>query len=256
MFQPTRFMKKRSIGALLFAILSTCCWGQAIPYELLKELEDCTTTLRRTPGVTAEVQLLHNNPKDSRNFQLTLETPSERANIPVGVDGRFRLTQVSPEVQSKTRVLHSLEKGALALSILFQIDRNWPGTHRANKTIYADCSEIGGSISELKPALVRLGKVIPEFANFRVSIVGVSLMREKPSAGFALLKNGDKTVSSFNLSETGKASWMFSDYDPKIHTIAFEMKNNGPEPQMFMEFDYGPGSVPQKGAIMALDTTR
>jgi len=82
-----------------------------------------------------------------------------------------------------------------------------------------------------------------------MALVGVSLLREKPVSGMALLKNGERTVASIDLSQSGKISWMFSDYDPRTHRVVFEMKNGDPEPRLYMEIKNGNEVAGSKGAI-------
>jgi hypothetical protein len=243
-------MTTQRITVLIFTFLSASYWGQSMPYGILKTLEDCATELRQVAGVTAELKLKHSDSADTRRFRLTLETPNGHTNIQVGKDGKFRLPQVAPEVQNASKVSHSLEKGALTLSFICSWEGTLPDTQKSDESLFTLCTTGASSFDKLEPTFVKLGRVIPDFADFQMAITGVSILREKPSSGFALLKNGDKTVATIDLSQTGKASWMFADYDPKTHRIVWDMKNNEPEPKVSMEILYGKEAVGLKQAIM------
>ena len=154
-------MKTKCIPALIFVFLSASCLGQTIPYGTLKTLEDCAADLRKIAGVTAELKLEHSDPRDTRGFRLTLETPNGHTNIVVGEDGKFRLPQVAPEVQNESRVSHSLEKGALTLAFSYAWNGTLLDTQRADESLLSLCTAVVSSFDKVEPTFVKLGKVIP-----------------------------------------------------------------------------------------------
>lgn len=241
----------RNFIILAVVSLSVTGFGQSIPYAAAKTLEDCAAELRQIKGVTAELELEHSNPEDTREFRLWLETPGDRKTIEVSKEGTFRLPKLSVDDQEGARVTHSLEAGALTLSFAF----HWNGeltkeSLSRNKSLFETCTAVAGPFSKFEPVFVKLGNAIPGLKDFQIAIVGVSLAREKPCSGLAILKNGEKTVDTIDLSQTGKASWMFGDYDPRTHRVVFEMKNGDSEPKLFLEIQSGEEVARVKGAIL------
>lgn len=244
-------MKSPLLAAVLAVGTAVAGFGQAIPYAMLKAVDECAKELRRAEGVKAELKLEHANPSDKREYQLWLETPADRQVIAVNADGSFLLPEVPADLQAQARVIHSLEKGALRISFGLQCSGSLPRTDdREATTFYEGCSVVADGFRKLEPALVRLSQWIPSFADYQIAIVGVSLLREKPCAGVARLKDGDRTVATVDLSQTGKVTWMFSNHDPRKHRLVFEMKDGQPAPQVSMEFQMGRLSADAKGAIL------
>jgi hypothetical protein len=245
-------MTRQVLITFSLVFLSVCGWGQSIPYITLKTLEDCAKELRQIDGVTAELKLEHSDPVDVRSFRLALESPDGRTNIiKVHKDGTFRLPELAADDQERSRVTHSLERGALTLSFSCFWNGELPGELKTQEaSLFTLCSAAAEQFDKIEPAFVKLGDAIPDFKDFQMTIVGVSLPREKPSSGFALLKNGDRTVATIDLSQTGKASWMFDDYDPKTHRVVWDMKKGEPEPKLLMEIKSGKEAAALKRAIL------
>jgi len=242
----------RNLIILAVVSLSVTGFGQSIPYAMARTLEDCAAELRQIKGVTAELKLEHSNPQDTREFRLWLDTPGDRKTIKVSKEGTFRLPKLSVDNQENARVTHSLEAGALTLSFGF----HWNGELSKeflsqNKSLFEQCAAVAAArFGKFEPVFVRLGNAIPDLKDFQIAIVGVSLAREKPCSGLAILKSGERTVETIDLSQTGKASWMFSDYDPRTHRVVFEMKNGDSEPKLFLEIQSGEDVAKGKGAIL------
>lgn len=244
-------MTTRPITILLLTLLSASCWAQSIPYVTVQTLEDCAKEFRKVAETTAEIRLQHSDGADTRSFRLTLETPDGVKGIAVGEDGTFHLPQVAPAIREASLVRHSLEKGALTLSFKYGFHATLPGTQRWEGSLLTMCTEWGGFFGEKVGRLfAKVGTISPDFTDFKIGVVGVSLAREKPCAGFALLKNGERIVASIDLSRAGKASWMFAEYEPGTHRIVWDMKNNEPAPSVDLELLFGKGLDVQKHAVI------
>jgi len=243
-------MITRVLSSLILVWASVAGLGQSLPYTVFKDLEDSAKELRQIEGVTAELQLEHRDPKDTRRFQLALEVEKARKPIKVNKDGTFRLPEVPMDKQAQAQVTHSLEKGALKLSFAFSIRSVLPKPANSDtNSLFELGSVMSNQFDKMEPAIVKVGNSIPYFKNLQIALVGVSLPREKPCSGMAILKNGERTVASIDLSQTGKVFWMFSDYDPRTHRVIFEMKNGDAEPRLYMEVKYGNEAVGSKNAI-------
>jgi hypothetical protein len=248
-------MTAQYLVALSIMLLSACGWGQSLPYGSLKTLEDCARELRQIRGVTAELKLAHTDAADTRSFQIFLETTAGRTNIPVKKDGTFRLPELPVDAREGSRLTHSLEKGALTVTFAFFWNGELPeAAQKLEGNLFTVCSTLGSQFDKFEPTFAKLTEAFPEFQDFQMAIIGVSLPREKPCTGFAYLKKGDKTVATIDLSETGTASWMFEDYDPKTHRIVWDVKHCDPEPKLFMEMKWGRDAFETKAGILVRKT--
>ncbi|HEX5220508.1 MAG TPA: hypothetical protein VFZ59_13135 [Verrucomicrobiae bacterium] len=240
----------RFLNTLLFLSLSVAAFGQSIPYTVLKTLDECAKEFRQIEGFTAELTIKHLDPKDSRDFQVWLETSKGRKQIKINKDGTFRLPAVKADEQAKAQIVHSLEKGALDLGFSF----NWAAKTGRNMNGYSNlfefCSVGATSYARAERLFIKVSDVIPAFRDMPITIVGVSLKRDVPCSGLAVLKNGDKTVASVDLSQTGEVSWMFSDYDPRTHRVVYEMKNGAAEPYLNFDMRMDSEAAGSKGAIV------
>ena len=243
-------MTMRILNTLLFLWMTVGAFGQAIPYDIVKTIDDCAKELRQVEGCTAEVAIKHADPKDNRDFQLLLETSKDRKPIKLNKDGTFRLPTVKADEVRKAQVIHSLEKGALSLDFYFGWQAKPPTNASSETSLSEFCSFAANKFGIMEHTFIRLGDVLPSFKDLQITFVGVSLPRDTPSSGLALLKNGEKTVASVDLSQTGKVSWMFADYDPKTHWIEFEMKDGAAEPNLSMEIRTDKEAAESEGAIL------
>jgi hypothetical protein len=228
--------------------MSVGVFGQTIPYTALKTIDECAKELRQIEGFSAELVIKHSDPKDSRDFQVLLETSEGRKELKINKDGTFRLPAVKADEQRNAQVIHSLEKGALTLSMSFEWDLK--STRNTHSNLFDLCSEMVTPVRSAEPVFIKIGDMIPDLRDLPIVIVGVSLTRDVPCSGLAILKNGEKTIASLDLSQTGKASWMFADYDPRTHRIEFEMKNGAAEPYIHTEMRVGKEGAESKGAIL------
>jgi hypothetical protein len=242
-------MMRILITVLLFW-KSIAVFGQAIPYELVKTIDDCMKELRQVEGFYAQVVIKHADPKDNRDFQVSLENSRGREQLKINKDGTFRLPAVKADEARTTQVIHSLEKGALRLDINFGF---WDKLGNAGQTNFFEvCTLAANKAASMEHVFVRLGDVFPPFKDLQIAFVGVSLVIDTPCSGLAILKNGEKTVTSIDLSQTGKVSWMFADYDPRTHRIVFELGNCAAKPRVIYEIRTDREAAKSKGAILAL----
>lgn len=244
-------MRTPWLSTLLFTCLAAAAFGQTVPYAAFKEIEDSAEQLRQIEGAKAELKLEHTDPADTRTFQITLETPAGKQPVKVNQDGTFRLPKIPADVQPQATLTHSLEKGALTIDLNF----NWNGSSTETNnpdtnSVFENCSTVAKPLIKAEPVFAKLGESYPEFKDFQIAFVGVYFSREKPCPGKALLKHGKKTVSVIDLSQTGKATWLFSDYDPRTHWIDFEMKKGEPSPKIYYKFETGKEAAGKKGAIL------
>ena len=70
----------------------------------------------------------------------------------------------------------------------------------------------------------KIGPLMPWLTEPEAAIVGVKFSRIQPVKGRVLLKRGEVTVASIDLSQTGEASWMFAKYSPKEHRLVYDIK--------------------------------
>ncbi len=243
---------KMPARAIIFAcVLPLLGAAQEIPYTAAKWVQDSMKEFRRIDGVTAEATIEHSNPADARSFRVFLETPRGRSEIKVRKDGSFRLPPVAKEDQDRSRLVGSLEKDALALSFTFDIESK-PVAFTNDVSLFAVCWPMVEKFKETGHVWDALVEVIPDAKGFQLAIVGISFPRQKPASGRVLLKNGEKTVASIDLSQTGTACWMFDEYDPKANRIVWEMKNGERRPRAYLVYKCGEEAERVPGAMFLI----
>jgi len=234
------------ISALLFA-LPVLVTAQTIPYAAVKSLQDCVEELRRIDGAVAELTLEHTDAVDTRSFRLALETPKARTEITVASNGTFRLPPVAKEDEDNARIVHTLNKGALTLSVSFDAKGQLPLDPDEKQTIAQLCASMVERFRAADKVFEKLFKIMPDLKGTQIALVGVAFSSEEPSKGRVVLKNGEKAVASFDLSQTGTVSWMFEKYDPKTHRIVSEPKSTKWKfnviTKVGKESDFAPGAI-------------
>lgn len=239
----------RKLIILLYAV-PFLCGAQVMPYRTLKTLQDCADSLQQMDGMTVTVKVTHVNPKDDRGFNLSLKTSEGERAIPVGKDGSFRVPELPKEQQQSATVVHSLEKGDLRLSLDFGFNGELPhGSDKGNYTIFEECSVLVERFKQFEHVFVKLEESLPGLNCYQIAAAGITCLRERPSSGKVLLKNGDKTVAAADLTQTGPVTWMFDEFDPKIHRLEFKMSDNEPAPKCYFVCKYGADAVASKNAI-------
>lgn len=111
------------------------------------------------------------------------------------------------------------------------------------------CSEVAKGLRKLDEMWSMLGQVQPQFNDLELAIVGLSLPRATPERGRVLFKKGDVTAKTVDLSQTGEIAFMFDQYNPREHSIAWEMGKDEPTPPVEFVFKAGPDAERVKDAI-------
>ncbi len=191
----------------------------------------------------------HRREGDKRPFKVTLESPKGQTAIKVLPDGSFDLPQLPEEERSRSKLVHNLEKGALSITFGLQIGGVIREHTGDDKSIFEVCSEVAHALSKLDDVWNTLGQVQPELSDLELAIVGLSLPRAIPMRGRVLLKKGEVTVRTVDLSQTGEINLMFDQYNPREHRIVWETEKDGSTPPVEFIFKTGSDAKKTKDAI-------
>jgi hypothetical protein len=240
------------IAATLIVLLPLLARAQGLPYSDIMPLQEAVEALAKIKGVGCELTAKHSNEDDKRGFKVFLESPKGRTEIKISDDGTFHLPTLPKEDWDHSQVAHTLEKGALTLTLSF----GFAGEVPDDSSLLVMCNGLVEGFRKIEGLRARLERVVPEFADLQVAIVGVSFPRVNPVAGKVLLKRGETTVATIDLSQTGEASWLFDQYDPKVHKIVWEMKNEAKAPRAEMVVRYGQEATSVKNAVFLWNASK
>jgi hypothetical protein len=201
----------------LLCALVTAMQAQELPYSQLFAFQKAVKQAEHVKGVTCLLQLHHSREDDDRPFKVTLVTPRGQTEIPLQKDGTFILPDLPEEDRDRAVVRHDLEKGALSIS--FQFTLKWTHDGNGKETLHEECSGLARDIGGLNEMWNAMEQISPDFRHMSIAIVGLVIPREKPLDGKILVKHGDQTVKTVDLSETGPVTLSFDDFDPKEHRI-------------------------------------
>ena len=189
---------------------------------------------RVTPSSTtsspAEIVLTHSDSTDTREFKLFLETPTNRIQIIVLEGGVFRLPELPKAEQERARVVHSLEKGALTLTVKCEFKGKLAAGIGEGETLFELCSAMADKMRQYNYVWDAIGEIMPEYKEMGLVIAGVTCTVEKPTPGKVLLKNGNKTVTSIDTLRPQTVTWSFDQYDPKTHRLVIDVKGEDVSP--------------------------
>jgi hypothetical protein len=240
---------------MLQRILIVCCTlpliarAQELPYPMVFALQRAADSAAKVDGVVCRLKMQHAREGDTRPFKVILESPHGRTAVKISPDGSFNLPTLPEEDRNRSKLVHDLEKGALAITFGFQIGGVIREDIQHEKTVFQVCSEVAKGLQKLDEMWNMLGQFQPQFKDLELAIVGLSLPRAAPARGRVLLKRGDVTARTVDLSQTGEIAFMFDQYNPREHTIAWEMEKDEPNPPVEFVFKSGPDAQRVKDAI-------
>lgn len=237
----------RTIVLILTCALPLAIRAQELPYSIVLAMQQAAEEAKQVDGVTCELQMQHAHEGDSRPFKITLDTPKGQTPITVQPDGAFTLPVLPEEDRDHARLLHNLEKGALSINFQFKMEGRT--SQEKEKTMYEVCSGVAEGMSRLDDMWNALGKVSPQFRSMDLAIVGYVLPRTTPINGRMLLKKGDETVKTVDLTETGPVMLMFDDFNPREHRMTWDMAPDVAIPQFRFVFKDGVEASKIKDAV-------
>jgi hypothetical protein len=223
--------------------------AQELPYTFVLSLQNAAETVRKVNGVVCQLKMEHSREGDTRPFSISLQSAKGRMPVEVAEDGSFHLPLLPEPERGQARLIHSLEKGALSISFAFNVSGAVAAERPDQRTLFEVCSEIADGFQGLDSMWSTLGQVAPELADLQLAIVGLSFPRAKPATGRALIKKGDSVVSTVDLFQAGPFVMMFDEYDPKEHTIVWEMPKDARSAPVEFIFRSGPQAKAAKNAI-------
>ena len=106
------------ILAVLFAIPLLAA-AQGVPYSVVMQFQETAESLAKTPGMVCRLTTVHTSSEDKRPFKVFLESPKGRVEVEVHKDGTFHLPTLPKEDWEETRLVQTLEPGALNISLNF-----------------------------------------------------------------------------------------------------------------------------------------
>jgi len=222
------------ISPLLLCLPLAVC-AQGLAYSEAKAMQGAAEAISRIKGFKSDLTMVHTRAEDKRPFKLLLQSRSGSVDIKVQHDGTFHLPQLSQEDWDSSRLVHTLEPGALTIQLFLgfggQLDSRTPG--EINLSEFASqcaqkCEHLSEVLNKLKTAM-QLGDV-------SIAAIGISVPREVPAGRKVHLKRGPRVVASVDSAETGPAVWMFEDYPPKEHTISYAAKEGQPPLTCYLVF--------------------
>jgi hypothetical protein len=221
--------------SVLLVCLPFAVGGQGLPYSEAKAMQDAAESISRVRGFKSDLTMVHTRAEDKRPFKLLLQSRGESVEIKVQYDGTFHLPQVPQEDWHSSRLVHTLEPGALSIQLFLgfggQLEPG--GAGEINLSEFASkcaqkCQHLSEVLNKLKTAM-QLGDV-------SIAAIGISVPKETPTGRKVYLKRGPRVVASVDSAETGPAVWMFEDYPPKEHTISYAAKEGQPPLTCYLVF--------------------
>jgi len=243
------------ILAILGIAAPTRLAAQTLPYQMVGTLFGAAQKVTAVDGITFEIKIVHSDPKDKRPFKIFVEGPDGKHEIPIDKEGFFKLPPVPPADQPDTVLRHTLGKGELTFSFTFKLTgtlENWDGIPLSEiAKVLAD------GFSSIDPDVWQeIGRVIPQFQNFRMAITGCVISRNKPKKGSLLLKKGDQTVITIPLSELGDVTIPFAKFDPTTHRIEFDGIPDEQKMKLSFTFALGDEAERSPNAIQAIQAIK
>ncbi len=208
--------------------------AEGLPYETAKAMLDAASCLNGVDGFRCELTMVHSRNEDKRPFKVFLESPVQRVVVEVHPDGAFRLPVVPRQDWENTSLVHTLEPGALSLNLFFGFESKLLPSKPWELQLSVLTSNLTEKCEHFSALRDKLKNASPEIRNVEIAAIGISIPREKPNPGEVHLKRGGHIVASINLQQTGPAAWMFEQYDPKTHTISFDVKEDQPPIKYFL----------------------
>jgi hypothetical protein len=243
------------ILAILGIATPTRLAAQTLPYQMVSTLFGAAQKITAVDGITFEIKIVHSDPKDKRPFKIFVEGPDGKNEIPIEKEGFFKLPPVPAADQPDTVLRHTLGKGDLTFSFILNLAgtlEKWDGIPLGeNAKILAD-----GFASIDPDVWQEIGRVIPQFANFRMAITGCVIPRNTPKKGRLLLKKGDQTVMTIPLSELGDVTIPFAKFDPATHRIELDGIPDGQKTKLSFTFAVGDEAERSPNAIQAIQAIK
>lgn len=94
--------------------------GQELPYPVVFALQRAADSASEVDGVVCQLKMRHRRDGDTRPFKVTLVSPKGRSAVKISPDGSFSLPTVPEGDRNYSKLVHDLEKGALATTFGFQ----------------------------------------------------------------------------------------------------------------------------------------
>lgn len=208
---------------------------QGLPYSHAKAMQGAAEAISRIQGFKSELTMVHTRAEDKRPFKLLLQSRSESVEIKVQHDGTFQLPRLAQRDWDSSRLVHSLEPGALTLQLYWsfrgQLETGAPG----EINLFEFASKCAQKCEHLSEVINKL-KTVVQFDDVTIVAIGISVPRETPTGRKVYLKRGPRVVASVDSGETGPTVWMFEDYPPKEHSISCAAKEGQPPLACYLVF--------------------
>ncbi|MHC1764333.1 MAG: hypothetical protein AB9869_08500 [Verrucomicrobiia bacterium] len=234
---------------LLSCLLPLSAAGQELPYPVAMSFQRAAETAGKVDGVVCHLKMEHARSDDTRPFKIVLESPKGRVPLVVSSDGSFKLPALPEEDWARSKLVHNLEKGALSVTFGFDVSGRVGSGESHPKTLFATCSGIADKLGELESVWNVMGRVEPRFNDLQLAIVGLTIPRVEPAKGRALLRKGSVLVRTVELSETGPVALMFDKYDPKEHSLIWDVEKGASPPPAEFIFQTGAAAEQSENAI-------
>src|SRR5690349_18826036 len=101
---------------LSFVLVATSR-AQNIPYTTVNTLQRAADSFAKIDGLQCELKMVHKRLGDTREFKVFLESPSGKTEVKIAADGTFHLPLIPKGDWDRAKVVHTLEKGALTISL-------------------------------------------------------------------------------------------------------------------------------------------
>jgi hypothetical protein len=222
--------------------------AQVLPYTRVITLQDIAESLDKVDGVSCDLRVEHTRPDDRRKFRMFLKSPQGETEIKVFESGVFHVPKLPREDWKVSKVRHTLEKGALSLKFRYGFNGGLPST---NATLYELCQSVAEKWKNIETFKDKLLQAIPEFKEVQIALIGLWMPQGEPCDGKIFLKRGDETVAVIDLSKPAETTWLFEQYDPKLHRVVWDVKDREKAPAFNMRMQvYNWDQVPAKNSFI------
>lgn len=228
--------------------------AQRLPYQMALHVQQIADFVAEQEEITGFLQMTHSSPSDKRPFTVTLITPEKKTPITVAEDGSFALPKISKEIWDKSYLEHNLNKGALTMMVVFGSKFSLPTKTQGKEQeegVKLDvlCSQMVNGFRKLAPIKAQIKALMPTWVDPKFAITGLTFVRAQPIEGWVYLKKDQETVASIDLSQKGAVTWTFERYDPRLHHLVFNLKEDEDYPRMNWQFGTSNGESPLKNAM-------
>lgn len=235
--------------ALILVLPYMAAAQEELPYSKIWPLQLAVDALDEIEGISASLTARHSAPGNSTPFKQFLKGPNGKTEIDVDSRGWFRIPEVPRAEWEDTVLIHTLGERKLTIQSEMRFQGIRPDLKKG-KTLFEMSAGLREVIKKLEGVREVWEPLEPALYSETFAITGVYFRRPVPKSGRAALKRGDTVVAEIDLAETGVATWSFSQYDPKAHTLVLDIPKGESAPLLQFVLEDSPKAAASKGAIV------